>query len=225
MEHARNGTLARAILIKLGMARRPVSDPDHYRGDAARDYLAKRLKQEMWHKEQAVVRELLEPMAEGIRVLDVPFGTGRFVEMLHEKKMKIYGIDISEDMLEAAKAELGDAYEACHVEVGSADSLPYEDRSFDLVICFRFLGLLPYSVARDVLSEIRRVCSGDVIVRVPVRKDSAPPVPPIRSSDLVQGRLLEHELVSLFGEFGFSVRETRTVGEREKVVFKVFLLQ
>ena len=40
-----------------------------------------------------------------------------------------------------------------------------------------------------------------------------------------QSRYRYHLSVSLFGEFGFSVRETRTVGEREKVVFKVFLLE
>ncbi len=44
-------------------------------------------------------------MPEGIKVLDVPFGTGRFVQMFLEKKMEIHGIDISEDMYVAAKEE------------------------------------------------------------------------------------------------------------------------
>ncbi len=224
IEHWRNGTLGRAVLVKLGLARWPAVDSDHYRGDVARNYLTKRLKQEMWHKEQELMSDLLDAQPDGIKVLDVPFGTGRFVGMFQKKGMIIFGIDISEDMLETAKEELGEAYNECHIEVGSADALPYDDSSFDLVVCFRFLGLLPYAVAREVLSEIRRVSRGDVIVRVPVRKDSAPVLPPIQPHELIQGQLFERQLVAFFGEFNLTVRQTLSISEREEVVFKIFVL-
>lgn len=225
VEHWRSNTLVRAVLVKLGLARWPTDDSDHYRGDVARNYLTKRLKQEMWHKEQELMGELLETQPEGIKVLDVPFGTGRFVEMFRKKQMVIHGIDISKDMLEAAKQELGDVYDECHIEIGRADSLPYEENSFDLVVCFRFLGLLPFSVARKVLSEIRRVSRGDVIVRVPVRKETAPALPAIQAHELVQGQLVESQLASIFGELGFIVSQSLDISERDEVVFKVFVLK
>lgn len=224
IEHARNGTLLRAVMVKLGLSSWAAVDPDHYRGDTARNYLTKRLKQETWHKEQELMDELISAQPDGITVLDVPFGSGRFVEMFQRKQMSIYGIDISQDMLDLAKKELGDAFDQCQIEVGSADALPYEDDTFDLVVCFRFLGLLPYATARKVLAEIRRVCRGAVIIRVPVRKESAPPQPPIQEDDLVQGRLLEKEVVSLFDEHGFRISESRDIGDRDEVKFVIFVL-
>lgn len=224
IEHLRGGTLLRAVLVKLGLANWEVADPDHYRGDTARNYLSKRLKQEMWHKEQALMDELISAQPDGISVLDVPFGSGRFVEMFRRKNMSIFGIDISQDMLDLAKQELGDAYDHCQIEVGSADALPYDDNSFDLVVCFRFIGLLPYATARKVLAEIRRVCRGAVIIRVPVRKPSAPPTPPIQDEDLVQGRLLPQEVDSLFSEHGFRISETRLIAERDEVSFVIYVL-
>jgi 2-polyprenyl-3-methyl-5-hydroxy-6-metoxy-1,4-benzoquinol methylase len=213
-----------AILRKLGLARTGKVDPDHYRGEEARNYLKKRLKQEMWHREQDVVSGMLAAFPDGISVLDVAFGTGRFVDMYLAKEMRVYGIDISEDMLTTAKEALGSSYDRCHIEVGSADSLPWDDDRFDLVVCFRFFGLIPFDMARRVLAEIHRVCRGSVIIRVPVRKATAGALPPPEDSDLVQGRLLEHELEVLFAKSGFDVSGRQSVGERDEVEFMVYVL-
>ena len=224
LEHARQGTLAQAVLRKLSPGPSGQEYADHYHGDVAKDYLKKRLKQEMWHREQEVVRAILEHYPQGIKVLDVPFGTGRFVEMLIEKDAAIYGIDISQDMLIAAEEALGENWNRCQVKVGSADELPYEDGYFDLAICFRFLGLIPLGTARRVMMELHRTCRGDSIVRVPVRKDTIDPGPPLGEEDLLQGRMSKDELRTFFAEFGFHVKESHQVGEKEKVEFLVFVL-
>jgi ubiquinone/menaquinone biosynthesis C-methylase UbiE len=224
LRHAKDGTLLDAIKRKFGMARPAQPDPDHYHGETALNYLQKRLKQEMWHREQDVVKEMLSAYPNGVSVLDVPFGTGRFVDMYLEKDMAVYGIDISEDMLAAARDELGASFARCKVELGSADSLPYADASFDLVVCVRFLGLIPLAMARRVLSELNRVCRGSIIIRVPVRKAEAGALPTPKEDELVQGQFLERELKSLFAQYGFAVSQRRVVGERESVEYVVYVL-
>jgi ubiquinone/menaquinone biosynthesis C-methylase UbiE len=224
LHHAKRGTLLRAVLRKLGLARVPAATPDHYHGATARNYLKKRLKQEMWHREQSIVKELLVAIPDGSTVLDVAFGTGRFVDMYLEKEMSVYGIDISNDMLAEAREALGASYDRCHIHLGSADSLPYEDGFFDLVMCFRFFGLIPFGMARRVLSEIHRVSKRTVIIRVPVRKSTAPPLPPLKDEEAVQGRLYESELTALFARFGFAVQDQRLISESESVRYLVYVI-
>ncbi len=224
IRYAWQGTLFFAIKNKLGLLSKQSANPDHYHGETAKNYLKKRLKQEFWHKEQLIVRDLLVNVPNGSSVLDVAFGTGRFVDMYLEKNMSVYGIDISEDMLAVAKEELGEFYDYCHIELGSADSLPYKEASFDLVVCFRFFGLIPFDMARRVLSEIHRVSRGVVIVRVPVRKRTAKPLPSPKDSDAVQGRLYENEIIEFFSDYGFVVQEQRLIGDRGNVDFIVYVL-
>jgi ubiquinone/menaquinone biosynthesis C-methylase UbiE len=224
LHYAKYGTLMRAVLRRLAPSRAPVAAPDHYRGGTAKNYLDKRLKQELWHREQAIVEELLASVPHGSRVLDVAFGTGRFVEMYLRKGMSVYGIDISADMLAAAQDALGPSYHQCQIQLGSADSLPYESEFFDLVVCFRFFGLISFDMAERVLSEMHRVSKGPVIIRVPVRNRATPPPPAPKRTDPVQGRLYEHELVALFARFGFAVVEQRMIAEREKVSYVVYVI-
>jgi ubiquinone/menaquinone biosynthesis C-methylase UbiE len=225
--HARQGTLfARLWERARTLGRREKADPDHYHGDVAKGYLEKRLQQQSWHREQEIVRELIQELPLGMKVLDVPFGTGRFVDMFLERNMDIYGVDISQDMLNAAKEALGPAYDRCKVHLGSAEKLPYDDKFFDLVVCFRFFGLISFAMARNVLREIHRVLRDKAIIRVPVRNDSVllenrKP----KSYESVQGQLSEQELLAMFNDFGFDVVTTRTIEEREKVTYKVYLLK
>ena len=225
IKNIQEGTLIQAVVRKIVSRGQGYVGPDHYRGDVARNYLTKRLKQEMWHREQEVVQEILQQYPNGIKVLDVPFGTGRFVDMLLQKEALIYGIDISQDMLSTAEEVLGDNWKKCHVELGSADDLPYENGHFDLGICFRFLGLIPLKTARKVLSELHRTCRDSVIIRVPVRKDSAEPAPPLEEDDVIQGRMINNELLVLFKEYSFVAESRQVVGERDSVEFVVFVLK
>jgi SAM-dependent methyltransferase len=223
LQHVRKGKLMEAVLRKLG-AHVPSNDEhDHYHGDVADGYLKKRLQQASWHREQEVVQALLGELPDGIKVLDVAIGTGRFVEMYLAKDMVVDGIDISADMLAAARAALGAAYDRCRMTLGSADELPYADRSFDLVVCFRFFGLIPLSMARRVLAQIERVSRGPMIIRVPVRKGDAAAAP-ANEDDPVQGQLSEAELSRLFSQYGYDIASRHVVEDRPNVEFVVYLL-
>jgi ubiquinone/menaquinone biosynthesis C-methylase UbiE len=81
----------------------------------------------------AVVRALLESgsLGSGIRVLDVGCGTGNYAAALSAATgCRMSGIDLSAKMLERAR----DAAPWDALVQGSAESLPFADRSFDLVM-------------------------------------------------------------------------------------------
>jgi SAM-dependent methyltransferase len=215
----------RRVAAAFGLVAPSKANPDHYHGDVARDYLDKRLKQKYWHVEQQVVRDLLRKLPRGCGVLDVPVGTGRFVEMCHDCDMTVTGLDISQDMLDVARQTLGDErYQRCRMIRGSAEEMPFNDAEFDIVICFRFFGLIPLDLSRRVMGELRRVARRWVVIRIPVRKDSAPPPPPLLGTEAVGGRIYEREVIGMFAAHGLLVQERHCVEERDDVSYLVYLL-
>jgi SAM-dependent methyltransferase len=63
-------------------------------------------------------------------VLDLACGTGTVSELLHCRGYDVIGVDLSEDMIEVAKAKSG------NVEYHAVDAADMElDRTFDMVIC------------------------------------------------------------------------------------------
>jgi SAM-dependent methyltransferase len=216
----------RRTAAAIGLIKASKADPDHYHGDVARGYLEKRLKQPYWHVEQRVVEELLDRLPRGIAVLDVPVGTGRFVEMCHARDLAVTGLDISQDMLDVARETLGaDAYDRCRMLQGSAERMPFAAGEFDLVICFRFFGLIPLELSHRVMAELRRVTRRWIIIRIPVRKASAPPLPPVTGSEAVGGRMYEPEVLAMFHANGLTVLEQHSVEERPEVSYVVYLLE
>jgi len=96
-------------------------------------------------------------------VLDVGCGTGALLGQIRRKypNAKLAGIDISTDMLEMAGRRLGRSVE---LKQGQAESLPYTDAEFDVVVSTSVFHLIrnPHLA----LTEIRRVLKphGRVII-------------------------------------------------------------
>jgi ubiquinone/menaquinone biosynthesis C-methylase UbiE len=67
-------------------------------------------------------------------VLDIGCGTGSLLMMIHEgkKNAKLFGVDISEEMIRVAQAKLG---KAAALTVSDSEKLPFKSGSFDLVLC------------------------------------------------------------------------------------------
>jgi ubiquinone/menaquinone biosynthesis C-methylase UbiE len=89
-------------------------------------------------------------------VLEIAGGTGRLTRHLRERfpaPAKLVASDISPDMLELAKAQLNDP--SIEFQVADAQQLPFEDDSFDLVVCQYGLMFLPDK--QKGFSEARRV--------------------------------------------------------------------
>jgi SAM-dependent methyltransferase len=104
----------------------------------------------MRHLDRRRVALATSLVSEG-RVLDVGCGTGRFIELLPARYDAV-GIDVSEGMLEFARRK------GIEVAQAGADSIPFEDRSFDLVTTFAVLHhLIDPQVVRSALGEMARV--------------------------------------------------------------------
>jgi ubiquinone/menaquinone biosynthesis C-methylase UbiE len=71
----------------------------------------------------------------GLDVLEVGCGTGHWLAVLSEHGARVAGLDSSAGMLEHARQRVPDA----RLELGSAESLPWADGSFDRVVCVNAL--------------------------------------------------------------------------------------
>lgn len=93
-------------------------------------------------------------------ILDVPCGTARFAELLTQSGFTWTGADLSLPMLKKGEEKKPSS------QLLSADlsNLPFQDNSFDAVVCIRFLHLVRDPELRiSFLKELRRVARLGVI--------------------------------------------------------------
>lgn len=100
----------------------------------------------------------------GSRILDVATGTGHQAFAFAQKGYDVVGIDLSEDMLAAARKH--NRFENLELIIGDATKMPFEDSSFDVVSISLALHDMPLAIRKSVLKEIGRVAkpSGKVVV-------------------------------------------------------------
>jgi SAM-dependent methyltransferase len=89
-------------------------------------------------------------------VLDVACGCGQIAILAARAGADVTGIDISPTLLAAARARARQQALDITLELGDAQSLPYDDSAFDVVIsmCGAMFAARPHRVA----SELTRVC-------------------------------------------------------------------
>lgn len=104
----------------------------------------------------------LVEVSSGGKVLDIGYGNGYLIQCLYKKcNLDIYGIDISEDMLEAAKKrnKKADAEGHLHLEIGDCCNLSFEDDTFAAITSINTIYF--WSDTVKGLSEIRRTLVKD----------------------------------------------------------------
>jgi SAM-dependent methyltransferase len=81
----------------------PMQVPQHgahkYHGQIAEGYDSKRVNDPKWTVEQAIIEGMISELPGGSEILDVPVGTGRFIDCYIANGHKFIGMDISGDML------------------------------------------------------------------------------------------------------------------------------
>jgi ubiquinone/menaquinone biosynthesis C-methylase UbiE len=102
------------------------------------------------------------------RVLDVGTGSGRIAIRLAKlnPELAIEAIDLSRSMLDLARLNAArEGIENIRFSIGDAKRIPYDDHTFDLVLCHQLLHQLPDPVV--ALREINRVAKreGGILVR------------------------------------------------------------
>ena len=97
------------------------------------------------------------------KLLDIGCGKGFTGKSIINFCKNYYGIDISSSAVKIAKKKIKNG----NFVVGSALNLPYEDKTFDLIVCSEVLEHIPKF--KKAIKEISRVVktNGDVIVTCP----------------------------------------------------------
>jgi SAM-dependent methyltransferase len=209
----------------------------------AKTYDELRENESLWHIENAAV-ELYFRTHTHARILDLPVGTGRFLHCF-PKESDVLGIDISEYMLAAARKKR-DALGATHVRIEKGDifALDAEDGTFDAILCFRLLHLLPPDRLTAALKELNRVLKGTLIAQAyvhgtPLRRFASraawlvgrtlkllPPQHPLRSSDhIATWNHSRAQMEAAFDAAGLSVRRDTLIGHYYGHEVRVFLLE
>ena len=113
-----------------------------------------------------VLHEWLQP-ASGLRVLELPAGTGRIAIPLAAAGARVVGGDISENMLHIAteKKRRENAARAHFAQVNGL-GLPFADGTFDAVTSFKFFHLVPNELKGAFIREMTRVTKvgGKVVI-------------------------------------------------------------
>lgn len=112
-----------------------------------REYLDKRRWMSIWHQLDTVLS--LSPR----RVLEVGPGSGVFSELLRRQNVHVETVDIDERLNPD--------------HISSADELPFDDRSYDVVCAFQVLEHMPFDVSLKALNELGRVSSGHAVISLP----------------------------------------------------------
>ena len=91
----------------------------------------------------------------GKRVLDLGCAGGFMAEALHDRGAVVTGIDPAKEAIAAARAHAGQEDRSISYDVGVGEALPYQDESYDAVVCVDVLEHV--SDLKQVIQEIERV--------------------------------------------------------------------
>ena len=106
-----------------------------YRGGAADRYDSDREQTGKWALEQAAVETLLSVLPAGLSVVDIPVGTGRFIDLYQKLGLVATGIDVSTDMLGRAEEKARRMDAPIVLQQGDIRAISAPDGAFDLAVC------------------------------------------------------------------------------------------
>lgn len=147
--------------VLIGMSQRAEQTARKYFGDTARGYESKRVGQDKWKAEQAIVESWLKEFPAGTHVLDCPCGTGRFFEAYIGNAMPTVAIDVSPDMLRIARQKAPAAVITC--QTGNIFALDMPDKSVDVAVAVRIMNLIDAADMTKALAELQRVARKAII--------------------------------------------------------------
>ena len=142
---------------------------DYYDGDRRYGYGGYNYHPRFWTDTTKYIREYYQ-LAEDASILDIGCAKGFMLYDFQQlmPKASLAGIDISEYAIANAVDRVKP-----FVRVGNARSLPYPDKSFDLVLAINTIHNLPYEQCKESLREVTRVSRGHAFVMVDAYRTEA----------------------------------------------------
>ena len=214
-----------------------------YLGTAAKTYDDARTNREKWASEQRIVEDLLARLPAGSSVVDIPVGTGRFVDAYHRLHLVPTGMDISPDMIAIAARKAREVGLVMPLHVADIRHIDAADGAFDAVVCICFLNWVDRHGARTALRELVRVARQSLIIGlrhyVPFRQ-LQPATPEgflewslqlaARAHKAVNADSLrvheEADIVGMFREFGLVVRcQVRVMPRKYGTDYCIYMLE
>jgi ubiquinone/menaquinone biosynthesis C-methylase UbiE len=102
-------------------------------------------------------------------VLELGCGFGRSLPVLSRLGVEVSAVDISEQMIEAAKREFASANISFHVS--PSEDLPFENDKFDRIVCFAAFDAM---FQTEALAEMHRVCKTGGRILLTGKNDNYP---------------------------------------------------
>jgi ubiquinone/menaquinone biosynthesis C-methylase UbiE len=141
-----------------------------YFGKHAFGYDQGRIGNPVTDEDSVAIEAFISRMDPSSIVVDAPCGTGRAMLSIISAGHKYRGADISSDMLAECRRKVPQNADV-QLEVADARKLPWPDGSCNYLLSFKFLKWLPTDqLVFEVLKEYRRVCSGQALINVKLKR-------------------------------------------------------
>ena len=137
-----------------------------YTGNTAERYDEKRSASQKWHEENLVIGSFLSQLPAKSRLLDVPVGTGRFIELYKKHRITATGVDISNDMIGVASAKATQLQAKITLRQGSVLDLKFPDGAFDCAMCVRLMNWLRSEEMDQAIGQLSRVSKKHLILGI-----------------------------------------------------------
>ncbi len=168
-----------------------------------------------WFKEEKEF--LLENIQKNAAVLEVGCGDGRSLKEISDITLNLTGVDHDETAIENAKINLRSIPEA-KIILAEAKKLPFEDNSFDVVLCMSTFANFA-SEKQAILSEMKRVLKKKGLIFISVYSEDAlkERLKAYKQADL-QIKEVKTNGTVIFDDFGIDgISEQFSKGELESI--------
>lgn len=117
------------------------------------------VKSELWNEiSEEFLPVALQWLGKFHSVLDLGTGKGRHAFFFAQRGFQVSAIDLSESSISYVKEQIREkGLDHVDARLGDMTELPYQDRSFDSVICFHTIYHTSYQGVVQALQEIHRV--------------------------------------------------------------------